>query len=88
MALDLLGHGEGESCTRVNSDVGLFGEMLRRGIVPDVVTFNILMDGFSRDGKVVEACLFLELMVKRGYEPDVVTFCTLVKGLLGTGQLL
>lgn len=88
MVLDLLGHGEGESCTRVNSDVGLFGEMLRRGIVPDVVTFNILMDGFSRDGKVVEACLFLELMVKRGYEPDVVTFCTLVKGLLGTGQLL
>lgn len=52
------------------------------GAVPDIVTYNILIDGFCKAKNMnVATALFKELRFK-GYAPDAVTYATLVGGYL------
>ncbi|PNX71504.1 pentatricopeptide repeat-containing protein, partial [Trifolium pratense] len=54
--------------------------MLLKNISPNVVTFNILIDGLSKEGEVRKAKNVLAIMIKQGVKPDVVTYNSLMDG--------
>ncbi|KAL0395557.1 UNVERIFIED_CONTAM: putative pentatricopeptide repeat-containing protein [Sesamum calycinum] len=56
---------------------GLFDQMLRLGIVPNVATFNIYIHFNS---KVVEAENYMNKMVNSGLKPDAFTYNTIIDG--------
>lgn len=62
-----------------------FKEMSRFGCSPDLVTYNTLVDGLCRAGKVRVAHNLVKGMCRKGGDlrPNVVTFTTLIKGLCG-----
>ena len=55
-------------------------DMISKGHQPDVVTYNILIDGLYKNGEIETTVDFLHDMMCKGYEPDVVTFNTLIDG--------
>ena len=54
--------------------------MLKMDLVPDAVTFSILINRFSKLGMLYEAMALYEKMVSCGHVPDVVVFDSLLKG--------
>ena len=56
----------------------LFHEMPSKSVSPDMVTYNVLIDGFGRKvNKWDKALDFLEkLKLAKGLEPDVVSYST------------
>ncbi|CAA7053935.1 unnamed protein product [Microthlaspi erraticum] len=53
---------------------GLLSDMIEKKINPDVVTFNALIDGFVKEGKLLEAENSKDCL------PNVVTYTTLING--------
>ncbi|KHG10005.1 hypothetical protein F383_15566 [Gossypium arboreum] len=49
-----------------------------KGIRPDIVSYNILIDAHYKDGKIFEVIDTVDTMKKQGIEPDVVTYIILV----------
>lgn len=66
----------------VDQGFRFFKEMSQIGCQPDVVTYNTLVDGLCRAGKVRIAHNLLKGMLTKGPElnPNVVTYTTLVRG--------
>ncbi|WJX66635.1 hypothetical protein P8452_51174 [Trifolium repens] len=54
--------------------------MVLENINPDVLTFNILVDAFCKEGKVKEANNVFAMMMRKGVKPDVVTYNSLMDG--------
>lgn len=54
--------------------------MLKEGIVPDIVTFNCLLEDLSDIGKTVEANKLRLLAQSKGLEPDGMMYRILVSG--------
>ncbi|KAL3730007.1 hypothetical protein ACJRO7_027070 [Eucalyptus globulus] len=54
--------------------------MLKEGIVPDIVTFNCLLEDLSDIGKTVEANKLRLLAQSKGLEPDGMMDRVLVSG--------
>ncbi|KAG0496730.1 hypothetical protein HPP92_001421 [Vanilla planifolia] len=50
-------------------------------VVPDVITYNILINGMCKSGRIKEALKLVEKMQLEGHLPDAITFGTLVDGL-------
>lgn len=50
-------------------------------------TFNILIDGFSKDGNVEKAVGFLHKMMKDGLRPNLVTYTAIMMGFCQKGKL-
>ncbi|PHT59433.1 hypothetical protein CQW23_01796 [Capsicum baccatum] len=61
--------------------VKLVAKMLVRGITPDVLTFNILMDAYCKDGKVESAKQLLNAMNQLGLRPCFISYTCLIGGL-------
>ncbi|XXG78510.1 hypothetical protein AAC387_Pa08g2445 [Persea americana] len=60
----------------------LLKEFVDSGVVQDVITYNILINGFCKARKIDEAFkVFKELKLK-GFSPDAVTYGALINGLL------
>ncbi|CAA7409343.1 unnamed protein product [Spirodela intermedia] len=57
-----------------------FHEMILRGFAPDVVTFNIRIDGYCKKGRIREAMRFLQEMEEKNCSPTLETMTTLVHG--------
>ncbi|XP_051116808.1 pentatricopeptide repeat-containing protein At1g79540 [Andrographis paniculata] len=56
------------------------------GVLPDIITYNTLINGFCKAGEVDGALkLFNELQI-RGLVPDSVTYSTLINGLQFVGK--
>ncbi|OUZ99809.1 Pentatricopeptide repeat [Macleaya cordata] len=65
----------------------LYGEMIRSHVSPNVYSFNILIRGFCRDGKLEKALGFFNEMERTGCSPNVVTFNTLVDAYCKVGKI-
>ncbi|KAK2651136.1 hypothetical protein Ddye_018625 [Dipteronia dyeriana] len=54
-------------------------------ILPDALTYNVLIDGFCRGGKVDKAMKIMEFMRNNGCSPNVFNYTTLMNGLCKEG---
>ncbi|KAG9144395.1 hypothetical protein Leryth_017530 [Lithospermum erythrorhizon] len=55
-------------------------------VVPDIYTYNILINGFCKVGKVDFALKLYEELHLKGNSPDLVTYVTLIDGLFRVGR--
>ncbi|PIN13521.1 hypothetical protein CDL12_13859 [Handroanthus impetiginosus] len=74
---------------RVDEAVAFFkGHILRlRSFCPDTCSFNIVMRGLCRVGKVEKAFEFFDVMRSFGCHPDLVSYNTLINGLCRVGKV-
>lgn len=63
-----------------------FKEMFEVNIVPTVVTYNALINGLCKVGKVVEAEEMIHRITSAGLSPDVITYNTLISGFAKIGN--
>ncbi|GKA94390.1 pentatricopeptide repeat-containing protein [Tanacetum coccineum] len=54
--------------------------MESQGLLLDVVTYNVILDGFCRQGKMHEADMIYRKMIKKGLDPDRSTDISLING--------
>ncbi|KAM3309382.1 hypothetical protein P3S67_011126 [Capsicum chacoense] len=54
--------------------------MVNLNIYPDVCTFNMVIDGLCKEGKVEDAEEVMEHMIKKDVEPDIITFNAIMDG--------
>lgn len=66
---------------------GLFDEMLRYGLIPNVTTFNKLIHTLSKKGDTRESEILLDKVLKRGVLPNLFTFNIFIQGLCKKGVL-
>ena len=59
----------------------LFDKILEIGLVPTVVTYNVLIDGHCKENKLNNAFEILNRMEKSGCKPNVRTYNELINGL-------
>uniref|UniRef100_A0A6N2MS04 Uncharacterized protein n=1 Tax=Salix viminalis TaxID=40686 RepID=A0A6N2MS04_SALVM len=65
---------------QLNEATRLFKEMVGKDVMPDTVTFTILVDGLCKEGMVSEARRVFETMPEKGVEPNVYTYNALMDG--------
>ncbi|ORY95733.1 hypothetical protein BCR43DRAFT_493505 [Syncephalastrum racemosum] len=58
----------------------IYEKLLRGGVQPDQVTYNILIKAFARSGNTESAHHVLQQMITAGHPPDQWTFNTLLQG--------
>ncbi|KAK1385966.1 hypothetical protein POM88_023701 [Heracleum sosnowskyi] len=56
-------------------------------ISPDVQTFSILVDAYSKSGKLDDAKYIIQMMNERGEYPNIVTYNTLMQAYCSQGQM-
>ena len=61
--------------------------MISKGHEPNVVTYNTLIDGLCKEGKIDKAVDILHDMISKGHEPNVVTYNILINGLCKKGEI-
>ncbi|KAL2938647.1 hypothetical protein RDABS01_022096 [Bienertia sinuspersici] len=66
---------------KVDGAESLFEEMQKKGIVPNVVTFTSLINGFVMIDRLDHAFLLLHKMLESNCQPNYRTFNVLLKGL-------
>nr|AFK35515.1 unknown [Lotus japonicus] len=67
--------------------ISLSHQMQLKGIMPNFVTSNILIDCYCHLGQINFAFSVFATIRKRGYQPDVFTFATLINGFCQMGQI-
>ncbi|KAL2605693.1 hypothetical protein AAZV13_09G140601 [Glycine max] len=68
--------------------VSLSHRLELKGIVPSLVTLNILINCFCRMGQITFGFSVLRpKILKRSYEPDTITLNTLIKGFCLKGRV-
>ncbi|KAK4339145.1 hypothetical protein RND71_040607 [Anisodus tanguticus] len=60
--------------------------MVNLHMYPDVLTFNIVIDGLCKEGKVEDAEEVMKHMAGKGVEPDIITYNTIMDGYCLCGQ--
>ncbi|XP_071702670.1 uncharacterized protein [Rutidosis leptorrhynchoides] len=66
----------------------VFNQMSKFGCSPDSVTYNTLLNGYSRVGNVDKAHeLLKEVCMVDGFSPDVVTFTSVISGYCKLGKM-
>ncbi|PON68182.1 Pentatricopeptide repeat [Parasponia andersonii] len=61
--------------------------MQDKAIPPDVITFNILIDAFVKEGRMEEVLAVFGQMTRRDVRPNVVTYGSLLNGWCQLGHL-
>ncbi|KAB2636965.1 pentatricopeptide repeat-containing protein [Pyrus ussuriensis x Pyrus communis] len=59
----------------------LLMKLANSGVTPDIITYNILINGFCKDGNINGAFKLFKDMQLKGLSPDSVTYGTLIDGL-------
>jgi pentatricopeptide repeat protein len=80
----LKGYSRARNMDRVWS---VWEQLLSRGIVPSVVTFNAMVDACARNGRMDAVPDLVKDMQSRGLKPNLVTYCTMLKGLCQRGDV-
>merc|ERR1719262_922005 len=57
------------------------------GIVPNMVSYNTMIDGNARTGRMDRAEELFKDMQASGISPDIITYSTLVKGYCMNGDI-
>ncbi|KAF3784367.1 Pentatricopeptide repeat-containing protein [Nymphaea thermarum] len=70
-----------------NGKVGRGRSLLREMAEPSVVTFNILISAYYRDGDPVQAMVLLGNSLSHGFVPDVITVTKLVECFCDHGRV-
>ncbi|XAR68504.1 hypothetical protein NMG60_11003643 [Bertholletia excelsa] len=65
----------------INKAYRLLMQLANSGVLPDIRTYNILMNGFCKAGNVNVAFKLLKELQLKGLSPDPVTYGTLIDGL-------
>ncbi|KAK9929918.1 hypothetical protein M0R45_026987 [Rubus argutus] len=65
----------------------LVRRLIRKGLVPNKMTYSVLVNAWCSNGKMKEAQLFLEEMSEKGFNPPVRGRDLLVEGLLNAGYI-
>ncbi|EOA20457.1 hypothetical protein CARUB_v10000770mg [Capsella rubella] len=74
--------------SRSKEAVELFEDMIsKEGILPDPVTFNVMINGFCRSGEVKRAEMILDFMKKNGCNPNVYNYSALMNGFCKEGNI-
>ncbi|KAK6920778.1 Pentatricopeptide repeat [Dillenia turbinata] len=79
-------HGFGVA-GEVDKARGVFGEMVKDGVLPSVATYNALIQVFCKKDSVENAIVVFEEMVRKGYVPNSVTYNLVIRGLCHVGQM-
>ncbi|XP_062116468.1 putative pentatricopeptide repeat-containing protein At5g43820 [Humulus lupulus] len=77
-------------CLCRRSHVGTANSLLNsiKGKIPfDATTYNVVLNGWSKFGRVGEMEKVLEVMVGNGIDPDSLTFSYIIEGLGRAGQI-
>ncbi|ERN10963.1 hypothetical protein AMTR_s00158p00090260 [Amborella trichopoda] len=61
--------------------------MFKKGISPDIVTYNTLINGHCREGKLVEAFRLHSKMSSNGVLPDHISYALVIRGLYLHGNV-
>lgn len=64
-----------------NEVIDMHKMMSNAGVVPDFVTFNILVNRFCCINRIDFGFSVLGVILKKGYIPSIITYTSLVKGL-------
>ncbi|KAJ0086720.1 hypothetical protein Patl1_08627 [Pistacia atlantica] len=76
------------SSERFREAIELFEEMVSKDqILPDALTYNILINGFCRGGKVDRAKKIFEFMKNNGCSPNLFNYSALMNGFCKEGRL-
>jgi pentatricopeptide repeat protein len=65
----------------------MLDKMPKLGCVPDVFSYNILIDGLCEKGEIKKAMNFLNDMISNGHPPNVVTYSILINRLCKKGEI-
>ncbi|MQL77364.1 hypothetical protein Taro_009780 [Colocasia esculenta] len=66
---------------RLGDAIKMYRGMNTYNLVPDVVTFSVILKVMSDQGRVTEAVMFFFYLLKKGIILDVVSYCSLIGGL-------
>ncbi|KAK2634036.1 hypothetical protein Ddye_028828 [Dipteronia dyeriana] len=58
------------------------------GLLPDLITFNILLNCLSNIGRACDGFVVLGMILRLGFSPDMVTYNSLIKGLCREGRIM
>ena len=61
--------------------------MKENGFKPNIIVYNVLAVGFSRNGLVSEALDLLEYMEVEGLKPNSITHNVIIEGLCKGGKV-
>ncbi|XP_042013549.1 pentatricopeptide repeat-containing protein At5g40400-like [Salvia splendens] len=61
--------------------------MEEEGFDLDIVTYNILVDGYCKNRRLKDAIYLYNIMCTRGMVPDLITYTTLINGLCKGGSV-
>ncbi|KAB1216744.1 hypothetical protein CJ030_MR4G003868 [Morella rubra] len=65
----------------------LYGDMVSRGLSPNVVTYGVLINGCSSQGDISKARKLFDEMVGKGIEATVVVYTSLICGLCRESEM-
>jgi len=68
--------------------VRVFKEMTSWGILPDVVTFSMLMASLCKHGKIKDARDVFDSMAMKGQKPDIFSYQIMLNGYATKGCLV
>merc|ERR1719420_313119 len=68
-------------CGDSDKAAAVFKSMMSAGVVPDLLTYTLLIKGYVVQGDLEQAIQLFTLMRKRSLQPDVALFNTLLDGL-------
>ncbi|XXG40292.1 hypothetical protein AAC387_Pa01g1049 [Persea americana] len=72
---------------RIETAYRFLDDMKNRGIDPNDVTYNTLINGCCRIKKMEDANKFFLEMKERNLVPNVITYTTMIKGYVSVGQV-
>ncbi|KAL0413921.1 UNVERIFIED_CONTAM: hypothetical protein Sradi_1593800 [Sesamum radiatum] len=61
--------------------------MQAQELIPDLLTYNTLLNGLCINKQIAEAFSFLHIMEEKGVNPDIITYGILIDGLCKDGKL-
>ncbi|XP_059295661.1 pentatricopeptide repeat-containing protein At1g62910-like [Lycium ferocissimum] len=76
-----------ESCRNLDAAIDLLNEMRRKGIPPNIVTHNSMIDGLCKFGQWEKVMTLFSEMLNLNIYPDVFTFSMLIDGLCKEGKV-
>nr|GEX42677.1 hypothetical protein [Tanacetum cinerariifolium] len=74
------------SCLVINRLLSALN-MISRGIRPNTITFNVIIDGFGKSSNINSLLNMYEKMLEFGCRPDVITFTSILDGYCRIGDL-
>jgi pentatricopeptide repeat protein len=61
--------------------------MLLKGVVPDSITYNTLINGYVKEENMDKAFVLINKMEKQGLFPDVITYNVILNGFCKQGRM-